>query len=207
MSKLLGRSFSTEASFSNIAFCIRLKGVAPVVASIYVMLPAAGHVVICTGKLINKNTRPASAGLKIFCPRPPKVILPTPMANKAPSMIIQMGKLLGRLKPKSKPVRIAEPSRMVKRSRFRINLVMAHSKNTQDNTEAVITATAPQPKNQKLASKAGNRAIHTPYMFFCTESPPYTCGERDITSLFIVVHYLAERALIIPITVDLPKRM
>ena len=72
-----------------------------------------GHVVISTGKDINKNTRPTKAGLKGFLPNPPNDILPTPIATNAPRIIIQIGKLLGTLKARSTPVIIAEPSVIV----------------------------------------------------------------------------------------------
>jgi len=62
--------------------------------------------------------------------------------------------------------------------------------------------------------KAGMSAIHTPNMFFLTESPPWICGDNDNLSLFIVVFlsvgnefYFVLRLLIMPITVVLPKRI
>ena len=87
----------------------------------------------------------ASAGLKGLQPNPPKVILPTPIATNAPMIIIQSGKLEGRLNASNTPVIIAEPSQMVERSLFKINLVIAHSKNTQAATEVKVTTTAPSP--------------------------------------------------------------
>jgi Na+-translocating ferredoxin:NAD+ oxidoreductase subunit E len=62
------------------------------------------------GKLTKRKQRPTKAGLKGLLPKPPKVILPMPMATKAPMMIIHIGKLLGRFMPRSNPVTIAEPS-------------------------------------------------------------------------------------------------
>ena len=94
---------------------IKARGVAPVCASRYgVFKPeATGHVVICTGKEINKNTRPTKAGLKMLQPNPPKLILPIPIATNAPMIIIHTGRLEGTLKAKSTPVMRAEPSKIV----------------------------------------------------------------------------------------------
>ena len=68
------------------------------------------------------------------------------MANKAPRMIIQMGRLEGRLKASNTPVMMAEPSVMVVVSFFMRNLPMAHSKNKQAATEVAVTISAPSPK-------------------------------------------------------------
>ena len=107
----LGSLLRTDASPDVMASCMILSGVAAVVASVAL---TAGHVVICTGKLMSRNTRPTNAGLKGFCPSPPKVILPTPMAMRAPMIIIHTGKLPGRLNPNRIPVRTALPSQTVR---------------------------------------------------------------------------------------------
>jgi len=90
------------------------RGVAPVAASIYLMRDSMGkgQLVICTGKDISKNTRPTRAGLNGLRPSPPKVILPTPMATRAPITTIHHGRFAGRLKARIKPVTRAEPSEM-----------------------------------------------------------------------------------------------
>ena len=119
---------------------------------------------------INKKIRPAKAGLKGLQPKPPNDILPTPMANKAPRIIIQIGKLEGRLNANNTPVMIAEPSVIERRSRFKIYLLIAHSKNTQDTTETAVTTSEPMPKANNETRKAGISAISTPYIFFCTLS-------------------------------------
>jgi hypothetical protein len=85
--------------------------------------------------------------------------------------IIHMGRLEGILKPSRIPVRIAEPSMMVVLSRRRINLAMAHSNNTQETMLVSSTTAAPRPKKYKLATKAGIKARHTPYIFFWMLSP------------------------------------
>ena len=124
------------------------RGVAPVGTSKAMgnRPPATGHVVICTGKEMSRNTRPTRAGLKGLVPRPPNVILPTPMATSAPIRIIQMGRLEGRLKPSNRPVRMAEPSQIVSCLRPRIKRVMAHSKHTQAATDVARTMADPSPK-------------------------------------------------------------
>ena len=82
------------------------------------------------------------------------------------------GRLLGRLKPSRSPVRTALPSHTVQASRLRMYLVMDHSNTTHEATDTISTIAAPSPKNQRLAARAGSKAMHTPYMFFLTESPP-----------------------------------
>ncbi len=79
--------------------------------------------------------------------------------------------LLGMLNANRMPVRIAEPSQMVHLGFFIMNLFIAHSKNTHDATEMAVVIIAPIPKLMNEQRRAGTRAIHTLYMFFCTESP------------------------------------
>ena len=43
-----------------------------------------GQVVIATGKAACRKARPSKAGLNIFCPSPPKMILPKPIPNTPP---------------------------------------------------------------------------------------------------------------------------
>ena len=70
--------------------------------------PATGHVVINAGNEMSRKTRPASAGLKILQPRPPKAILAMPMANTAPATTVHHGSDDGRLRASSRPVSAAE---------------------------------------------------------------------------------------------------
>jgi hypothetical protein len=49
---------------------------------------------------------------------------------------------------------------------------MAHSKKTQATTLVAQTMAEPMPKNQNDTSRAGTRAMMTPYMFFSTVSVP-----------------------------------
>ena len=72
--------------------------------------------------------------------------MPTPIANNAPKMIIQIGRLEGRLKASNTPVIMAEPSQIVVVSFFIRNLPIAHSKNKQAATEVAVTISAPNPK-------------------------------------------------------------
>ena len=87
ISLIEGNWESTEASPVVMACFITLKGVAAVSASTSDAC-STGQVVICAGKLMSRNTRPTRAGLKGLQPSPPKVSLPTPMATRAPKMII-----------------------------------------------------------------------------------------------------------------------
>ena len=114
MSTVSGKPCNTLTSPVLMAVFIRLSGVAPVTASVYaICCPATGHDVIAAGKLTRRKQRPTMAGLKGLQPSPPKVILPMPMATSAPTIIIQMGKLLGRFMPSSRPVMQADPSSSV----------------------------------------------------------------------------------------------
>jgi hypothetical protein len=61
-------------------------------------------------------------------------------------MIIQTGRLEGKLNASNTPVIIAEPSQMVVVSFFIRNLPIAHSKNRQAATEVAVTISAPSPK-------------------------------------------------------------
>src|SRR5690554_5280014 len=63
------------------------------------------------GTIITEDT--TKAGLKGFCPRPPKDIFPMPMAMAAPMMMSPKGMLVGRLNASRSPVTAAEPSMMV----------------------------------------------------------------------------------------------
>jgi hypothetical protein len=60
-------------------------------------------------------------------------------------MIIQSGKLDGKLNANNKPVKAAEPSQIVQASLFKMNFVIAHSKNTHAATDVRVTTTAPKP--------------------------------------------------------------
>ena len=79
-------------------------------------------------------------------PNPPKDIFPTPIANSAPRMIIQTGRLDGRLNASSTPVMMAEPSQIVVVVVFNKYFPIAHSKNKQAATEVAVTIKAPSPK-------------------------------------------------------------
>ena len=103
-----------------------------------------GQVVICAGKEMSRNTRPVMAGLNTFCPIPPKDILATPMATKAPITIIHHEMPEGRFIPRSMPVTTAERSPMVELFLSRY-LVMAHSRSTHEATLTAIVRIALHP--------------------------------------------------------------
>ena len=81
----------------------------------------------------------------MLLPSPPNDILPTPMANSAPIIIMYSGRLLGRLNASSRPVTMAEPSLSVVFGFLRIYLLMAHSNSMHEATDVSVTITAPRP--------------------------------------------------------------
>ena len=86
------------------------------------------------------------AGLKGFLPKPPKAILATPMATRAPMTTIHiMSTVAGTLKANSKPVTTAEPSQMVLGT-LRMNFSISHWKSTQLATAMMLTNRALMPK-------------------------------------------------------------
>ena len=90
------------------------SGVGPVTASAKPQMGVGtGQVVIATGKEISMKTRATNAGLNRLWPSPPKGILAMPIATKAPTTIIQIGRLAGTLKANNRPVTMAEPSLIV----------------------------------------------------------------------------------------------
>ncbi len=62
------------------------------------------------GKAIMTNARPSIAGLKMFCPSPPKMIFPTPMATNAPIAPTYHGAVAGSENARIAPVTAADPS-------------------------------------------------------------------------------------------------
>ena len=100
--------------------------------------------VIWTGKEISRNTRPTKAGLNGLHPNPPKVIFPTPIATNAPTAIIQIGNVVGRLNPSSTPVTMAEQSPIVGFP-FNKKRWIKYSKSTQHATETAVTISAGIP--------------------------------------------------------------
>ena len=100
--------------------------------------------VIYVGKDIKRNTRPVMAGLKRFCPRPPKVIFTTPIENTAPIRTTHHGVDTGRFIARRRPVTTAERSAMVE-GLFIIYLVTAHSVRTQAPVLTARTRSSAQP--------------------------------------------------------------
>ncbi len=110
------------------------RGVAPEEASTPEMNPfVADQSVIAAGNEMRRNTRPTRAGLKRFCPRPPKVIFATPMATTAPMSTIHHGDVAGRFSASRTPVTAADQSQTVFFP-LRRNLVMRYSRSMQETT-------------------------------------------------------------------------
>jgi hypothetical protein len=65
------------------------------------------QVVMATGKEARRKDLPIRAGLKMFCPSPPKRCFATTMAKMEPKAAIQTGNVGGRQKARSSPVTIA----------------------------------------------------------------------------------------------------
>src|SRR5574344_725698 len=142
-----GSLSNIEGSPAFTACFIMERGVAPVVASVYFnSCPAIGQLVIYTGKDMSRKARATKTGLNGLHPKPPKVIFATPIATRAPIIIIHTGRFDGKLNPSNSPVRIAEPSLIVERLRLRMYFVMNHSKNTHEMTLVAHTIADPIPK-------------------------------------------------------------
>ena len=124
------------------------------------------------------------AGFTMFCPKPPKVILQTPIAKIAPITTIHNGKLEGRLNAKISPVTMADPSLTVVWT-LKMNFWIRNSTATQATTDVRMTDNAATPKNQSEVAKTGTSAMATPYMLRLTESPEWTWGEGAMVNLFI----------------------
>ena len=123
------------------------RGVAPVTESAKEDDSPAGtgHVVIGAGNDISRNTRPTRAGLKGLLPNPPKLILPTPIANIAPSITSNGDRFDGRLKASSTPVTNADRSGNVLPF-FKTNLLIINSVAMHDITDIRVSVNAGMPK-------------------------------------------------------------
>ena len=100
---------------------------------------------------MSRNTRPTRAGLKMFCPKPPKLIFATPIATKAPMITIHQGKLLGKLNANNRPVNTAERSPIVDFC-FNRYYAISHSNSTQAATLIAVVIRAPQPNCHTLTA-------------------------------------------------------
>ena len=170
--------------------------------------------VICTGYAISRKIRPVSAGLKGLQPKPPKVILPTPIATTAPISTIHHGIPTGRLKANNIPVTIAERSPMVVRRP--IIRPKRNSNNTQPATATPVTSNTLQPITYVDTARAGTSAKITSSIIRRVFSPPWMWGEGAAKSLVAIYIYsifyyfllfAAARARTIVDTVCLPMRM
>ena len=144
----------------------------------------AGHVVMAAGKESNRNTRPTRAGFQMFWPSPPNDILPMPTATTPPMITIHSGRMLGRLKPRSRPVMSAEPLVRVQ-GRWKSQRSMAYSVARHAATLVSTTHSAGAPNVHTATAKVGIRAITTFHMQRSSVRPLCTCGDRDIVSSFI----------------------
>ena len=102
------------------------------------------QLVICTGNEMSRNTRPVIAGLKRFCPSPPKDILATPIATRAPTSTIHQGAVAGRFIASRIPVTRAE-EQLHSAGRFIRYLAISHSNPTQPTQLTTSTISWDQP--------------------------------------------------------------
>ena len=88
----------------------------------------------------SKNALAAKAGFTIFCPRPPKAILTTTIANIAPITNCHTGNVNGTLKASNIPVTTADKSFIV--CFLFVALLNKYSDSTHAITEASIKTRA-----------------------------------------------------------------
>ena len=88
----------------------------------------------------SKNALAAKAGFTIFCPRPPKAIFTTTIANTAPITNCQTGRVNGTLKANNIPVTTAERSFTV--CFLFVILLNKYSDSTQASTDVNINIKA-----------------------------------------------------------------
>jgi len=141
-----------------------------------VALPASspGHVVRAVGKEACRKARPRSAGLKTFCPSPPKISLPKPSPNAPPRAAIHSGTVAGSVRPSRTPVMTPDPSATAPRSS------KTHSVTTAPAVAAAITRRAARPKNQNAAATTGPSVATTVHMILGVESGERMCGDGAI---------------------------
>jgi len=109
-------------------------------------LPSGGdQVVIAVGKAACKNALPNSAGLNTFCPNPPHIALPIPIATNPPKKTIHKGKPGGRVNANNNPVIKPLPS-FNDLNLSSCLLLNNHSVNIQENTAVRVTSNADRPK-------------------------------------------------------------
>jgi hypothetical protein len=162
------------------------SGVAPVAASV-AKNPAEGmgHDVMATGKDINKNIRPAIAGLNRLLPSPPKLIFTTPIANAAPIATIYKGIPEGRLSANSNPVSAADRSHTVGRI-FSTYFCNTHSSPTDALTDTIVTKSAVMPKKYTDTPQAGSRAMITSLIKRRVVTVSWMWGEGDIINFLSI---------------------
>ena len=138
----------------------------------------ATHCVSGSGKDTSSATRATIAGLKTFCPTPPKTCLPMTMAMKPPSTATHHGAHGGRVIASSQPVSSAEPSNSV--ALMRLTPIICSASASKPRQERMVSSQRKndgQPNSQKPYNVAGTSAIWTRNMVRVTELPPWACGE------------------------------
>ena len=136
------------------------------------------------------KTRPTSAGLKGFLPRPPKVILPTPIDTSAPTATIHSGMDEGKLKASSIPVTTADQLLTVSGPRSRKRCIR-YSNTTQQATDVHVTNNTLNPNTHVDTASAGSSAITTSSISRDVVCCPWTCGEGEtIKFLSISISFL-----------------
>ena len=142
---------------------IRVSGVADATASVLIKdFTGAVYWLSSKGNTAMHSARAASAGLKMFLPRPPKIPLITTTATSDPTAHTNQGVAGGRLKANSSPARKADPSAMRgRRFNARSNEV---SNTTQNPMHQAVVMIAFRPKTNHAAMNAGARAALVSYM-------------------------------------------
>ena len=135
------------------------------------------HVVRITGYDASRNARPASAGLKIFMPKPPKVNLTIAMAKNEPKLTTHQGVAGGSVIASSKPVITALPSRMV--IVFFCKLVIIDSVKIAVITDEESTINAGILNKYKEKATAGNKAKTTLHIILGVVIFSLICGETE----------------------------
>jgi len=131
------------------------------------------------------------AGLKIFIPKPPKTILPMPMATKDPMHPTYQGAVAGRDSPRISPVTPADKS--VTLIGFDLIRVKINSAARQVVTQISNCMAANHLKNQMAAITVGLKAMITsriitrvvmPILNICGDGATCIAGLDGLMSFF-----------------------
>ena len=135
---------------------------------------------------MSRNTRPTRAGLKGLRPRPPKVILATPIATSDPITTIHHGIDDGRLNASSRPVTAAERFDTV-HSPWKRNFWIRNSITTQLTTAMADTVSTSTPCTHVDTANAGSIAMSTSRMIERVDCALCTCGDGATKNLFAMI--------------------